>query len=191
MKKTISYEPGRKRVFAVQYDGKNASELESLLGDACEIIKNEHETIVKVHCVENKVKAMQIDDWAVMFSFAQVFVLNNKEFRMLFVEEKTENLTFDKALHYLLLGHCVTRSVYGGCKHRVICKQIPAETKGMLVAKLQSLPESARDLLIELPGTPEINYCDQFLIIDLDTCTATSWTPNGSDLLAYDWMLVR
>lgn len=188
----INYELKQMAVIAAQYDGKDTTPIISLLGDACEIAKPSLETIVKVHCKGGNIKIMQQGDWAVMFPVADVDVMTDTMFKRLFEKERTMDFTFDKALDYLKRGHCVTRKVYAGIdKHLVICKQITADIKGVIVEKMQSLPTSAKDLLIKLPGTTEIHYRNQFLAINLDTRTATSWTPTGDDLLAEDWMLVR
>lgn len=187
-----SFTPKPMKIFAVQYDGKDASKVKSLLGDACEITTSKNEQTVKVYCSPSIIKTMQNGDWAVSFPFAEFDVMSDYEFKTLFTPEVTANITFDKALYYLIMGHCVSRNAYiAPGKRIIICKQIPADIKGMLVTKLQSLPESVKDLLVEQPGTPEIQYHNQFLAIDLEDRTATSWTPTGEDLLADDWYLVR
>ena len=190
--KNVFYNLKQLSVAAAQYDGKDATPVKALLGDACEVIPSEDKTIVvKAYIKENVVKVMQKGDWAVLFDNAKVVVFPNEAFHCLFEEEVRGNFSFDKALDYLKRGHSVARKKQWENDGEFICKQIPSDLAGVIIEKRQSLPRSAKDMLMDVHGTPEIHYRSQFLKISMITRVATSWIPTGDDLLDDDWILVK
>ena len=70
-----------------------------------------------------------------------------------------------------------------------VVKQIPAHIGKDIIPKMQSLPQSAKDLL--MANTGFIDYTDQCLIIDKGTGQADSWMPSISDVFAEDWEIAE
>lgn len=100
----------------------------------------------------------------------------------------TDHLRFSEVIEGLKQGRCYRRSGWNG-KGMFICKQIPATLEGMVIPKLQNLPQSAKDILLAREGTPKISYTNQMLIIHPDG-RADSWVPSVSDVFAEDWEIV-
>ena len=97
-------------------------------------------------------------------------------------------MNFGHAIEALRAGKCLRRSGWNG-KGMFICKQIPATLEGMVIPKLQNLPQSAKDIILAREGTPKIAYTNQMLIIHPDG-RADSWVPSVSDVFAEDWEIV-
>lgn len=100
-----------------------------------------------------------------------------------------ENMTFGQAIKALEEGHCIRRKGWNG-KGMFICKQIPAKIEGLIIDKIQSLPQSCKDLLKEREGVPHIDYTNQMLIVN-PTGRADSWVASSSDTFAKDWQIVK
>ena len=92
---------------------------------------------------------------------------------------------FVKALNDRL---CLTRSGWNG-GNLFVCKQVPCQIPSDIVSKLQSLPDSAKALLLNTNSS--IKYNNQCLIVNLVTGDANSWVPSSSDLFATDWKVVN
>lgn len=69
-----------------------------------------------------------------------------------------------------------------------IVKQVPSHITGDIIPKMQSLPQSAKDILMKREN-PHIDYTNQMLIIHPDG-RADSWVPSSSDIFAEDWEIV-
>lgn len=95
-------------------------------------------------------------------------------------------MDFGKAIEALKNGQLVTRGGWNG-KGMFIMKQIPAEISLEIIPKMQSVQQSAKDILIERGTT--LKYCNQMLIIKTDG-SADSWVPSSSDVFAEDWQIV-
>ena len=92
---------------------------------------------------------------------------------------------FVKALNDRL---CLTRSGWNG-GNLFVCKQVPSQIPSDIVSKLQSLPDSAKALLLNTNSS--IKYNNQCLIVNLATGDVNSWVPSSSDLFATDWKVVN
>ena len=66
-----------------------------------------------------------------------------------------------------------------------IVKQVPSHITGEIIPNMQSLPQSAKDILMKRDN-PHIDYTNQMLIINPDG-RADSWVPSSSDVFAEDW----
>lgn len=101
-----------------------------------------------------------------------------------------EKFDFGKAIELLKEGKCVYREGWNG-KNLFICKQIPCELNGNIIANIQSLPADAKKILLAR-GTADnvsaLKYTNQCLIINADG-RADSWVCSISDMFAEDWML--
>ncbi|WP_333615726.1 DUF2829 domain-containing protein [Bacteroides pyogenes] len=94
---------------------------------------------------------------------------------------------FGDAIQALKFGLVVRRRGWNG-KNIVVFKQVPAHITGEVIPKMQSLPQSAKELIGK--GRNFIDYTSQCLIYNRDTSKADSWTPSISDVFAEDWELV-
>lgn len=94
------------------------------------------------------------------------------------------NLNFGQAIEALKAGKRVARTGWNG-KGMFVVKQIPAVIGIDIIPRMQSLPDSAKDVLVDRGQS--IRYENQMLIIDADG-RADSWVPSSSDCFAEDWM---
>lgn len=84
-------------------------------------------------------------------------------------------------------GGAVRRSGWNG-KGLWVIKQVPARITEDVIPKMQSLPQSAKDLILK--GKSFIDYTSQCLIYNENTGRADSWVPSISDVFAKDWEIV-
>jgi hypothetical protein len=92
-------------------------------------------------------------------------------------------MTFGEAIEALKNGKLVYREGWNG-KGLFIAKQIPAVIGTDVIPKMQSLPQAAKDLMME--RNQPISYTNQMLIINQEG-RADSWVPSSSDCFADDW----
>lgn len=98
------------------------------------------------------------------------------------------SFTFGGAIVLLKDGFAVRRKSWNG-KGLFIVKQVPSHIGGDIIPKMQSLPQSAKDILMSREN-PHIDYTNQMLIINPDG-KADSWVPSSSDVFAKDWEVVN
>ena len=103
------------------------------------------------------------------------------------IECATEELSFGSAVVALENGLAIRRSGWNG-KGLFVVKQIPAHITGDIIPNMQSLPQSAKDILMKREN-PHIDYTNQMLIVNPDG-RADSWIPSSSDVFAHDWEIV-
>lgn len=96
-------------------------------------------------------------------------------------------MDFGKAIIALKQGKAIQRSGWNG-KGLFVVKQIPASINADIIPKMQSLPQSAKDILM-LRENPHIDYTNQMLIVNPDG-RADSWVPSSSDVFAEDWCVI-
>lgn len=96
-------------------------------------------------------------------------------------------MSFGDAIEALKFGFAVRRSGWNG-KGLWVIKQVPAHITEEVIPKMQSLPQSAKDLI--LSGKKFIDYTSQCLIYNENTGRADSWVPSISDVFAEDWEIV-
>lgn len=97
------------------------------------------------------------------------------------------SVNFGGAIYLLKTGLAVRRKGWNG-KGLFIVKQVPSHIGGDIIPKMQSLPQSAKDILMSREN-PYIDYTNQMLIINTDG-RADSWVPSSSDVFAEDWEVV-
>lgn len=115
------------------------------------------------------------------------FVLGD---RMAIVRKKKpalDTFTFGTAVLFLKAGMAVRRAGWNG-KGLFVVKQVPSHITADIIPNMQSLPQSAKDIIMARKE-PHIDYTNQMLIINLDG-RADSWVPSSSDVFAEDWELV-
>lgn len=115
------------------------------------------------------------------------FVLGD---RMNIVRKKKPLLntfTFGTAVLFLKAGMAVRRAGWNG-KGLFVVKQVPSHITADIIPNMQSLPQSAKDIIMARKE-PHIDYTNQMLIINPDG-RADSWVPSSSDVFAEDWELV-
>ena len=96
--------------------------------------------------------------------------------------------SFSEAIKLLQKGKALRRSGWNG-KNLFVIKQVPAHIESDVIPNMQSLPQSAKDLILN--GKGFINYTSQCLIYNGNTGQADSWVPSISDVFADDWELVE
>lgn len=99
-----------------------------------------------------------------------------------------DNMSFGMAIDALKNGRAIRRSGWNG-KGLFVVKQIPAHIENDIIPKMQSLPQSAKDLILK--GKGFIDYTSQCLIINENNGKADSWVPSISDVFAEDWEIVN
>ena len=98
------------------------------------------------------------------------------------------SFTFGKAIEVLKQGKAIRRTGWYG-KGLFVVKQVPSHITGDIIPNMQSLPQSAKDILMSREN-PHIDYTNQMLIINPDG-RADSWVPSSSDVFAEDWEVVE
>ena len=96
-------------------------------------------------------------------------------------------MSFGSAIQALKFGLAIRRTGWNG-KGLFVVKQVPDRITGDIIPNMQSLPQSAKDIIMAR-AEPHIAYTNQMLIIHPDG-RADSWVPSSSDIFAEDWELV-
>lgn len=97
------------------------------------------------------------------------------------------HFTFGNVIQFLKEGKACHRSGWNG-KGLFIVKQVPAHITSDIIPNMQSLPQSAKNILMKREN-PHIDYTNQMLIINPDG-RADSWVPSVSDVIAEDWEII-
>lgn len=97
-------------------------------------------------------------------------------------------MSFGEAIEALKFGLAIRRSGWNG-KGLFVIKQIPAHITEEIIPKMQSLPQSAKNIIMSRENKV-IDYTSQMLIINPDG-RADSWVPSVSDVFAEDWEIVQ
>ena len=100
----------------------------------------------------------------------------------------TPSMTFGKAIEVLKLGKPIRRTGWNG-RGLFVVKQVPSHIGADIIPNMQSLPQSAKDIILSREN-PHIDYTNQMLIINPDG-RADSWVPSSSDVFAEDWEVVE
>lgn len=98
-----------------------------------------------------------------------------------------KDMYFGQAICALKAGIAIRRAGWNG-KGLFVVKQVPSHIEGDVIPKMQSLPQSAKDILMSREN-PHIDYTNQMLIINPDG-RADSWVPSSSDVFAEDWEVI-
>jgi hypothetical protein len=99
-----------------------------------------------------------------------------------------KRMSFGIAIQALKFGLAIRRAGWNG-KGLMVFKQVPAHIESDTIPKMQSLPQSAKDLILK--GKGFIDYTSQCLIYNENTGRADSWVPSISDVFAEDWEIVQ
>ena len=102
-------------------------------------------------------------------------------------EAPLHQMSFGDAIEILKQGGAIRRKGWSG-KGLMVFKQVPAHIESDVIPKMQSLPQSAKDLILK--GKGFIDYTSQCLIYNENTGRADSWVPSISDVFAEDWEIV-
>ena len=135
--------------------------------------------------LDETTKAMLLTQESIMWAYQHL--LNLRHTKMESGCGGMTLLTFSEALILLRKGFAIRRNGWNG-KGLFVVKQVPAHIDGSVIPKMQSLPQSAKDLIMN--GKAFIDYTSQCLIYNENTGRADSWVPSVSDLFAMDWELV-
>lgn len=95
-----------------------------------------------------------------------------------------ENVNYGEAVEAMRNGECVTRGIW---KDVFVCKQVPSFICNDVILKMQSLPESAKDLILE--KLESISYENQMIMV-MPNGTINSWVATASDTFATDWIIL-
>lgn len=104
------------------------------------------------------------------------------------VEDESDSMCFGDAIEVLKQGGAIRRKGWNG-KGLFVIKQVPAHIDCNVIPKMQSLPQSAKDLIMK--GKGFIDYTSQCLIYNENTGRADSWVPSISDVFSNDWEIVK
>ena len=99
-----------------------------------------------------------------------------------------KRMSFGIAIQALKFGLAIRRAGWNG-KGLIVFKQVPAHIESDTIPKMQSLPQSAKALIMK--GKGFIDYTSQCLIYNENTGRADSWVPSISDVFAEDWEIVQ
>ena len=119
---------------------------------------------------------------------AYLHVLRLRSTKMENKDGSCSGISFGSAIALLKSGFALRRSGWNG-KNLFVIKQVPAHIESDVIPNMQSLPQSAKDLI--LGGKGYINYTSQCLIYNENTGRADSWVPSISDIFAEDWEIVE
>ena len=97
-------------------------------------------------------------------------------------------MSFGIAIQALKFGLAIRRRGWND-KGLMVFKQVPAHIESDIIPKMQSLPQSAKDLILK--GKGFIDYTSQCLIYNENTGRADSWVPSISDVFAEDYEIVQ
>lgn len=100
---------------------------------------------------------------------------------------------FGWAVKMLKAGRCIKRIGWDG-RGMFVCKQVPSVIDSTIIPKMQSLPESAKNLVLADNQEP-IRYNNQMIIVKISENKVVkdidSWVPSASDVFAEDWCEVN
>ena len=114
-------------------------------------------------------------------------VLSHRSQCMKGAKNTVKCFSFGEVIGLLKAGFVVRRFGWNG-KGLSVFKQVPAHIGSDIIPKMQSLPQRAKDLILEKKGS--IDYTSQCLIYNETTGRADSWVPSISDVFAEDWEIV-
>ena len=119
---------------------------------------------------------------------AYLHILRLRSTKMESKDGSCSGMSFGSAIALLKSGFAIRRSGWNG-KNLFVIKQVPAHIESDIIPKMQSLPQSAKDLILN--GKGFIDYTSQCLIYNGNTGRADSWVPSISDVFADDWEIVE
>lgn len=136
--------------------------------------------------LDTTTKAMLVAQASAMQEYQNI--LNQRYTKMESGNGSLSNLSFSVAIALLKGGYAIRRTGWNG-KGLFVIKQVPAHIESDVIPKMQSLPQVAKDLILN--GKGFIDYTSQCLIYNENTGRADSWVPSISDVFAEDWEIVE
>ena len=136
--------------------------------------------------LDSTTRAMLAVQYSSMSTY--LYVLGLRLTKMASKDGSCSGISFGSAIDLLKSGFAIRRSGWNG-KNLFVIKQVPAHIESDIIPKMQSLPQSAKDLILN--GKGYIDYTSQCLIYNGNTGRADSWVPSVSDVFADDWELVE
>ena len=136
--------------------------------------------------LDNATRAMLAAQYSSMSEYLNV--LRSLSTKMESNNGSCSGISFGSAIALLKSGFAIRRSGWNG-KNMFVIKQVPAHIESDVIPKMQSLPQSAKALILN--GKGFIDYTSQCLIYNGNTGRADSWVPSISDVFADDWELVE
>lgn len=127
---------------------------------------------------------LSVQSW-LMYQYC--FVLGDRTAIVRKEKPTLSNFTFGTAVLLLKFGMAVRRAGWNR-EELFIVKQVPAHITADIIPSMQSLPQSAKDIIMARKE-PHIDYTNQVLIIHPDG-RADSWVSSVNDIFASDWELV-
>lgn len=174
---------------AVQWDGNKVSELTDWISQALEdntLFRMGNDVIIST--LEGKMTASP-GDYIIKGVNGELYPCKPDIFEKTYEQADSPALMdFGDAIEVLKLGGAIRRKGWNGNGLFVI-KQVPAHIESDIIPKMQSLPQSAKDLILK--GKGFIDYTSQCLIYNETTGRADSWVPSISDVFAEDWEIVQ
>lgn len=140
----------------------------------------------KIFELDNTTRAMLISQYENMVEYLHSLRLRST--KMESGNGSYVDMPFGSAIALLKKGFALRRSGWNG-KNLFVIKQIPAHIESDIIPNMQSLPQSAKDLILR--GKGYIDYTSQCLIYNGNTGRADSWVPSISDVFAQDWEIVE
>ena len=138
--------------------------------------------------LDSTTRAMLAVQYSSMSEYLNVLRLRSTKMESENNDGGCSGVSFGSAIALLKSGFAIRRSGWNG-KNLFVIKQVPAHIESDVIPNMQSLPQSAKDLI--LGGKGYIDYTSQCLIYNGNTGRADSWVPSISDVFADDWELVE
>lgn len=175
---------------AVKWDGNRVSEVTDWISEALDkmvIIRYGNE--VRVKTLEGVMKVSP-GDYIIKGVNGELYPCKPEIFEKTYetVNENKDFMCFGDAIEVLKQGGAIRRKGWNG-KGLFVIKQVPAHIESDVIPKMQSLPQSAKDIILN--GKGFIDYTSQCLIYNENTGRADSWVPSISDVFAEDWEIVN
>ena len=138
--------------------------------------------------LDSTTRAMLAVQYSNMSAYLNVLRLRSTKMESENNDGGCSGVSFGSAIALLKSGFALRRSGWNG-KNLFVIKQVPAHIESDIIPKMQSLPQFAKDLILN--GKGFIDYTSQCLIYNGNTGRADSWVPSISDIFADDWELVE
>ena len=185
----MKYKKKQVIIEAVKWNGNIISEVTDWISKALDegvIIRFGNE--VKIHTLEGIMTANP-GDYIIKGIKGEIYPCKPDIFEETYfiVEENMQSLSFGDAIEVLKQGGAIRRTGWNG-KGLFVIKQVPAHIESDIIPKMQSLPQSAKDLILK--GKGFIDYTNQCLLYNENTGQADSWVPSIGDVFAEDWEIV-
>lgn len=182
---------------AVRWNGMNKSEIEQFAGDnvKIEVIRESNAEYGIPSQIDCMIKTLEGDmmaspgDYIIKGVKGEFYPCKPDIFEKTYDETDSSLLiSFGDAIEVLKQGGAIRRKGWNG-KGLFVIKQVPAHIESDIIPKMQSLPQSAKNLILKSKGF--VDYTSQCLIYNENTGRADSWVPSISDVFAEDWEIVE